>query len=73
MFLPTRIAKLIAPIYEKISLRKRQTLYFTPYSVAVLESNSLFNKARAIDKLGYTARSVKESIIDTIKWLKQHK
>lgn len=73
MFLPTRIAKLIAPIYEKISLRKRQTLYFTPYSVAVLESNSLFNKTRAIDKLGYTARSVKESIVDTIKWLKQHK
>ena len=36
-YLPICFAKLVAPLYEKISLRRREPLYFTPYSIAVFQ------------------------------------
>ena len=69
-FLPICFAKLIAPIYEKWSLRKKQTLYFTPYAVSVLNSNSQFSRATAAAAFGYAPRSLQSSIRDTVMWLK---
>lgn len=70
-FLPICFAKLIAPLYEKRSLRKKQALYFTPYAVAVLDSNSLFDRSAAAAAFGYAPRSLQNSIRDTVLWLKQ--
>lgn len=70
-FLPICFAKLVAPIFEKRSLRKKQPLYFTPYSVAVLDSNCQFNRSAAAAALGYEPRSIKSSIRDTVLWLKK--
>ena len=69
-YLPICFAKMIAPIYEKWSLKKRKPLYFTPYAVAVLNSNSRFSKAAAMKTLGYAPRSLKSSICDMVLWLK---
>lgn len=69
-FLPISLAKLIAPLYEKWSLRKKRPLYFTPYSVAVLDSNSRFNRSAAAATLGFAPRSLQSSIRDMVLWLK---
>ena len=68
-YLPICFAKAVAPVYEKRSIRKRQQLYFTPYAVAVLDSNSLFSRRAAAAAFGYAPRSLQSSIHDTVLWL----
>ena len=70
-YLPICFAKLVAPIYEKISLRRREPLYFTPYSIAVLDSNGAFSRSAAATALGYTPRPLSSTIRDTVVWLKE--
>jgi len=70
-YLPTCLAKAVAPFYEKQSIRKRRPLYFTPYAVAVLESNGLFSRRAAAAAFGYAPRSLQSSIHDTVLWLKR--
>lgn len=68
--LPISLAKLVAPFYEKWSLRRQLPLYFTPYSVAVLASNSRFSRKAAETAFGYAPRPLESSIKDTVMWLK---
>ena len=70
-YLPIGFAKLVAPIYEKISLRRREPLYFTPYSIMVLDSNGAFSRNAAATVLGYTPRPLSSTIRDTVLWLKE--
>ena len=70
-YLPICFAKLVAPLYEKISLRRREPLYFTPYSIAVLDSNGAFSRNAAAAALGYTPRPLSSTIRDTVVWLKE--
>ena len=71
LFLPVGFAKVIAPLYEKLSLKKNRPLYFTPYSVSVLCSDGNFSKHAAVADFGYSPRSVKSSVKDTVLWLKK--
>lgn len=71
-FLPIAFAKMIAPIYEKWSIKKRHPPFFTPYAVAVLDSNSLFSREAAEAAFGYAPRSLKSSIRDTVLWLNKN-
>ena len=70
-FLPICFAKMLAPLCERRSLRKKQTLYFTPYAIAVLDSNGRFNHGAAAAAFGYAPRSLQSSIRDTVLWLKK--
>ena len=70
-YLPISFAKLVAPIFEKISLRRRKPLYFTPYSIMVLDSNGAFSRNAATTALGYTPRPLSSTIRDTVVWLKE--
>ena len=70
-YLPISFAKLVAPIFEKISLHRREPLYFTPYSIAVLDSNGVFSRSAAATALGYTPRPLSSTIRDTVVWLKE--
>ncbi|MBR2716680.1 MAG: NAD-dependent epimerase/dehydratase family protein, partial [Oscillospiraceae bacterium] len=47
LYLPICLAKAVAPIYEKRSIRRQMPLYFTPYAVAVLDSNARFSRKAA--------------------------
>jgi dihydroflavonol-4-reductase len=44
---------------------------FTPFSIDVLASNSLVSCQKAQDELGYSPRSIYESIKDTVRWFRQ--
>lgn len=72
-YLPIRIAKMIAPVYEKWSLRKKSPLFFTPYSIAVLDSNGSFSYRAAATAFSYSPRSLQRTIKDTVLWLKRKK
>lgn len=69
-FLPLCFARLVAPVYEAWSLQKKQPLFFTPYAVAVLASNSCFSRKAAEAAFGYAPRPLESSIRDTVLWLK---
>lgn len=68
-YLPIALAKLAAPLYERCSLRSRRPLYFTPYAVAVLDSNGRFSHRAAELAFGYAPRPVQVTLRDTVLWL----
>jgi len=65
-----KIAGLFTPIYYKLA---NKTPRFTYYSIDTLQSNSVISHRKATMELGYRPRTVKESIKDTFKWLKEDK
>ena len=69
--LPMRLAKAIAPVYELWSLWKRQPLFFTPYAVAVLNSNGHFDRSASAQTLGYEPRPLQNSIDDMVRWIRE--
>lgn len=71
--LPIWFAKLTAPIAELYYKMKNQTPLYTPYSLYTLESNANFSHEKADKELGYTTRSMEDSVKDTIKFLKKEK
>ena len=60
-----RFAALFTPMYYQLA---NTTPRFTPYSLEVLKSNSNISHAKAVKELGYSPRSLYESIKDTVKW-----
>ncbi len=60
-----RFAARFTPFYYHIA---HTTPRFTSYSLAVLRSNSNISHAKATRELGYRARSLYESIADTVHW-----
>ena len=71
MKIPFRLAKLLSPLAEMYYSLARQKPLFTAYSIYTLSSNSVTSHDKASRELGYMARPVWESIIDTVRWLKQ--
>lgn len=61
-----RLAAMFTPVYYRFA---HATPRFTPYSLEVLQSNSSISHAKATRELGYSPRSLYESIRDTVKWL----
>jgi dihydroflavonol-4-reductase len=70
-YLPICFAKMVAPFYERKSLRKKQTLYFTPYAIAVLDSNGRLDRSAAAASFGDSPRSLQNNVRDTVIWLKK--
>ena len=46
---------------------------FTVYAIKVLQSNCEISSEKAKEELGYTSRSMRESISDGLNWLKENK
>jgi len=59
----------VAPLYYRLTNTKP---LFTAYSVDVLASNSLISSEKAHRELGYSTRSVRESIEDAIRWFRKN-
>ena len=51
---------------------KQKKLLFTPYSISVLRSKCNFSNQKAKNELNFDPRPIKESILDTISWLRLH-
>lgn len=60
-----KFAAMFMPLYYQLA---RETPRFTPYSLEVLQSNSNISHAKAARELGYSPRSLRESIKDTVRW-----
>ena len=61
-----KFAAMFTPMYYRFA---KETPRFTPYSLEVLQSNSNISHAKATRELGYSPRSLYESIKDTVKWI----
>ncbi len=59
-----------AEIYYK--LLKRPPL-FTPYSIYTLNTNANFSHEKATLELDYTTREMRQTLVDTVEWLKVNK
>lgn len=69
-FLPLWFVKLTAPVAELYYKIRREPPLFTAYSIYTLNSNALFSHEKATRELGYTTRPLKETLEDTVAWLK---
>ena len=67
---PMRIAEAFAPLAEKICVKRKKPVSFTPYALAVLASNGAFSHETASEELGYCPRPLKRTLSDTLKWLR---
>ncbi|MDD3336632.1 MAG: NAD-dependent epimerase/dehydratase family protein [Eubacteriales bacterium] len=69
--LPLWMAKAAAPFFSGFArIRGRRPLY-THYSLAVLGGNDRFSHDKATAELHYRPRDLKQTITDTVAWLKQ--
>ncbi|MDZ4159309.1 MAG: NAD-dependent epimerase/dehydratase family protein, partial [Anaerolineaceae bacterium] len=71
LFVPTwvaRLAALFSPFYYRIT---RSQPRFTSYSIETVLSNSLISHAKATRELGYTPRTLQQSIQDTVNWWRE--
>ena len=69
--LPFWLARAVAPLYERWSLRNGRPLFFTPYAVSVLESGARFSCSLAASTLGYAPRPLNDSVRDMVRWIER--
>lgn len=65
-----RFAAYFTPTFYRLTHTKPR---FTPYSLEVLESNSLISHEKARNELGYSPRSLRVSLADTINWFRENR
>lgn len=70
-FLPIWFVKITAPLAELYYKILKQTPLFTSYSIYTLNSNAQFSHQKATSELGYTTREMRETLNDTVNWLKE--
>ena len=73
MKIPFDLAKFVAIFTPMYYSAARVNPRLTPYSLEVLRSNANISHAKATRELGYTPRSLYESIKDTVKWFLERK
>jgi dihydroflavonol-4-reductase len=71
--IPFWFAKWTAPLSELYYKILRQKPLYTSYSIYTLSSNSLTTHQKATEELGYNPRPIRETIIDTVEWVKREK
>ncbi len=70
--IPTNLAKFAAYFAELYYRLTRTKPKFTRYSIETLNSNAVISNLKARNVLGYSPRSLHDSIQDTISWWKEH-
>ena len=71
IYLPLWLIRMIALIYEKLMIRKKQKAFLTPYSAYALGANSNYSFEKANKELKFTSRPLEETIRDVVGWLKE--
>ena len=72
-FISYYAAKLLIPICETFSKLTRKRSIYTSYSIQTLASNASFCHDKADAELGYTTRSLSETVRDTVAYIRQEK
>lgn len=70
--IPLWVIKVIAPLSEIYCKFHNRTPLFTPYSIYTLSSNGHFSHQKATRELEYETRSMKDTLSDTIEWLREN-
>lgn len=70
-FLPLWFVKLTATAAEAYYKILKQPPLFTSYSIYTLNTNALYSHEKATSELGYTTRDMRESLQETVDWLKE--
>lgn len=70
-YLPLWFINAVVPLAELYYKILRQPPLFTSYSIYTLNSNALFSHRKATEELGYTTRDMRETLADTVDWLKE--
>lgn len=70
MFIPLKLANLMAKIMEKKAKKQGKRPLMTTFSVYNLARNNDFDSSKAKRELGYKTRSYRETMKDEVKWLK---
>jgi len=70
--LPLWFVKLTAPFAELYYKILKQPPLFTTYSIYTLNTNANFNNDKAVKELGYTVRTMTETLNETVVWLKEN-
>lgn len=71
LFLPIRVAYVVAKCAEKIAKKRGEEPVMTTFSVYNLARNNRFDSQKAKKELGYMTRSYEETIRDEVAWLKK--
>ena len=71
MFLPIWAANMMGGMMEKQAKKKDTKPMMTRFSVYNLARNNKFDSTKAIQELGYSTRSYRDTIHDEIQWLKE--
>lgn len=66
--IPLRLAKFVAWFTQSYYRMAHKKPRFTSYSIDTLQSNAVINNSKARTELGYSPRSLRETITDTVKW-----
>lgn len=69
MFLPGKLANMVATNLEKKAKRRGERPMMTTFSVYNLTRNNVFDSSKARKELGYNPRSYSETIRDEVAWL----
>ena len=71
-FVPTWLIKAVAPFSECYYKMFKKSPLFTKYSIYTLNTNGDFTHDKATAEFGYLPRGLKESLADTIKFIKEN-
>lgn len=72
LYIPTKFARLFAPIAEWVYRLTKTRPRFTRYSLDTLMSNSVISKNKAAEALSYRVRPMTETVKDTVWWWKEN-
>jgi dihydroflavonol-4-reductase len=72
LYWPTWVVKSAAWLAGTFSRLAHIKPIFTPYSVAVLQSNCNISHAKATSELGFQPRSLLETFRDSLTWMEEH-
>ncbi len=71
LMVPCWLARIAGIISTPFILRSKKKPLFTAYSIDVLRSNSAVTSNKARFTLGFSARPLMVTLVDTVSWLKQ--
>lgn len=70
---PLTLVMFAAKIVLSFARLLKKKPFFTPYSISVLQSNSKMDGSKAERELGFKARPIDETLIETVRWLQARK